>query len=191
MADDGDLIGRLRREAEKGLDLAYAIAPATPALFVGDHARLRQVLVNLLSNAVKFTERGDIFLAASAEPRGDGVYQLALTVSDTGIGIAADRLERLFQSFSQLDSIRQNSSNSRHWLAISGSLGARSRKFPAASYSSGSLRRSTSSKSTLPPRPGSPAMRAPSIHPQSDKNSRLISSGLPAKADVPAYGELP
>jgi PAS domain S-box-containing protein len=93
------------RAAEKGLDLAYLIADGTPPTIVGDVTRLRQVLLNLLSNAVKFTERGEVVLSVAAR-RVDGatpLHELTFAVRDTGIGIPADRLGRLFQSFSQLD----------------------------------------------------------------------------------------
>ena len=93
------------RAAEKGLDLAYLIGEGTPAGVVGDVTRVRQVLLNLLSNAVKFTERGEVVLSVGAR-RLDGpgaLYELAFSVRDTGIGIPADRLGRLFQSFSQVD----------------------------------------------------------------------------------------
>ncbi len=85
--------------AEKSLELAYFIAPETPAAIHGDVTRLRQILVNLLSNAVKFTEQGEIVL--EARPQGE---LLSFAVKDSGIGVPADRMDRLFQSFSQVDS---------------------------------------------------------------------------------------
>ena len=93
------------RAAEKGIDLAYLMGDGVPAAIVGDVTRLRQVLLNLLSNAVKFTERGEVVLSASARRTGRGKrrHELTFTVRDTGIGIPADRLGRLFQSFSQVD----------------------------------------------------------------------------------------
>jgi signal transduction histidine kinase/DNA-binding response OmpR family regulator/HPt (histidine-containing phosphotransfer) domain-containing protein len=93
------------RAADKGLDLAYQISDDTPAAIVGDVTRLRQILLNLLSNAVKFTERGEVVLAVTATRPGaaDAVHELAFSVRDTGIGIPADRLGRLFASFSQVD----------------------------------------------------------------------------------------
>src|SRR6185369_1303946 len=93
------------RAAEKGIDLAYLMGDGVPAAIVGGLTRLRQVLLNLLSNAVKFTERGEVVLSVSARRFGRGArrHQLACTVRDTGIGIPADRLGRLFQSFSQVD----------------------------------------------------------------------------------------
>jgi PAS domain S-box-containing protein len=93
------------RAAEKGLDLAYLLGEGTPGAIVGDVTRLRQVLLNLLSNAVKFTERGEIVLSVTTRrPDGaGGLPELTFSVRDTGIGIPADRLGRLFQSFSQVD----------------------------------------------------------------------------------------
>jgi PAS domain S-box-containing protein len=93
------------RAAEKGIDLAYLMSDGVPAAIVGDVTRLRQVLLNLLSNAVKFTERGEVVLSVSARRIGRGArrHELTFTVRDTGIGIPADRLGRLFQSFSQID----------------------------------------------------------------------------------------
>ena len=94
------------RAAEKGLDLAYVLGDGAPAAIVGDVTRLRQILLNLLSNAVKFTERGEVVLSVSAQPHRAArlrLHELTFSVRDTGIGIPADRLDRLFQSFSQVD----------------------------------------------------------------------------------------
>jgi PAS domain S-box-containing protein len=95
------------RAADKGLDLAYLIDSHAPAAIFGDVTRLRQVLVNLLSNAIKFTDQGEVVLSFNAHPLGgeaDGRYELHFVVKDTGIGIPPDRMDRLFQSFSQVDS---------------------------------------------------------------------------------------
>ena len=91
------------RCAEKGLDLAIELEDSIPQIVVGDVTRLRQVLVNLLGNASKFTETGGITLTASAETEGDGSCRLHFAVTDTGIGIPADRLDRLFELFTQVD----------------------------------------------------------------------------------------
>ena len=88
----------------KGLDLVCSVAPDAPDLVVGDVTRLRQVLVNLISNAVKFTERGEVLVAVETRPAGGERTGLHFAVRDTGIGIPADRMDRLFKSFSQVDS---------------------------------------------------------------------------------------
>jgi signal transduction histidine kinase/CheY-like chemotaxis protein len=87
-----------------GLDLVAQIDPGVPPVIEGDVTRLRQVLVNLLGNAVKFTESGEVFVSVTAEPGRDGTCLLSFAVRDTGIGIPADRMDRLFRSFSQVDS---------------------------------------------------------------------------------------
>lgn len=92
--------------AQKGLHLLIDVAPDVPGSFQGDDQRVQQVLKNLLSNAVKFTESGDISLRISlAGPHETplGVPALAFAVSDTGIGIAANKQETVFQAFHQAD----------------------------------------------------------------------------------------
>ncbi|HVU23913.1 MAG TPA: response regulator [Opitutus sp.] len=91
------------RVAEKGLDLLYEIADGVPGEVRGDATRLRQILVNLIGNAVKFTEKGEVVVSLRAQPRADGRVELDFAVTDSGIGIPPDGLQRLFQSFSQVD----------------------------------------------------------------------------------------
>ena len=91
------------RAAEKNVELGCLVGEGVPAGIVGDATRLRQVLLNLLSNAVKFTEQGEVIVHVDAEPAGPGEHRVHLAVRDTGIGIAQDRMERLFESFSQVD----------------------------------------------------------------------------------------
>ncbi len=92
------------KAAEKGLDLAYQMAPDVPPTIVGDVTRLRQILVNLLSNAVKFTETGEIVVTVEGSGEVTSPLQeLHFAVRDTGIGIPPDRIDRLFQAFSQVD----------------------------------------------------------------------------------------
>ncbi len=88
---------------EKNINLAYFIDDSVPASLVGDVARLRQILANLLSNAIKFTHRGEVVINVSAAPRADEHHDTLFAVRDTGIGIPEDKLDMLFQSFSQVD----------------------------------------------------------------------------------------
>ncbi len=95
------------KTVEKGLELAYMMDTQVPAAIVGDMTRLRQILINLLGNAVKFTEEGEIVVsvnAREAETSDEQWRELHFSVIDTGIGIPPDRMDRLFRSFSQVDS---------------------------------------------------------------------------------------
>jgi signal transduction histidine kinase/DNA-binding response OmpR family regulator len=108
--------------ARKGVELAYFMGEEVPPAITGDMSRLRQILVNLIGNAVKFTEQGEIVVEVNcavncavncetgcetgepAPPGASGTeYTLHFQVRDTGIGIPPDRIDRLFQSFSQVD----------------------------------------------------------------------------------------
>jgi signal transduction histidine kinase/DNA-binding response OmpR family regulator len=94
-----------QKAAAKGLEVACDVEPAVPTRLRGDADRLRQVLTNLVNNAIKFTASGEVVVRVSpaAEPPvGDGIV-IRFAVSDTGIGIPPDRLDRLFKSFSQVD----------------------------------------------------------------------------------------
>lgn len=89
--------------AKKGIELAALVDPETPEAVVGDSLRLRQILVNLFTNAIKFTHEGEVVLSVEPAPPKDGVGWLTFAARDTGIGIPADRMDRLFKSFSQVD----------------------------------------------------------------------------------------
>ncbi len=115
------------KAAEKGISLGYIIGDQVPQSIIGDVTRLRQILVNLLSNAVKFTEAGYVSvtvtsqqmslqkvasqkaelqkaeLQKAASQQKGGRHELCFTVKDTGIGIPLEKMNRLFQSFSQID----------------------------------------------------------------------------------------
>ena len=91
------------KAAEKRLELAYTMDEQTPPMVVGDVTRVRQILVNLLANAVKFTQEGEILLTVASRLRGHGRYRLHFSVRDTGIGIRADRMDGLFDAFTQVD----------------------------------------------------------------------------------------
>ena len=88
---------------EKGLELACDIAPDVPEFVVGDSGRLRQILVNLIGNAVKFTHRGEVVVRAGVESTTPESVTLRFDVADTGIGIPADKLETIFEAFTQAD----------------------------------------------------------------------------------------
>jgi PAS domain S-box-containing protein len=88
--------------AQKHLDLAYWVADDVPGAIIADLTRLRQILMNLLSNAVKFTETGEVVVQVTRDQTDP--KRIHMIVRDTGIGIPADRIDRLFRSFSQVDS---------------------------------------------------------------------------------------
>ena len=118
------------KASDKNLELAYQITPQTPRMIIGDATRLRQILVNLLSNAIKFTQSGEVIVSVNAEKldyeqwehldragaespsstlsitpsAATPHYRIQFAVKDTGIGIPQERLNRLFQPFSQVDS---------------------------------------------------------------------------------------
>ena len=99
-----DAIGILQQQADaKSLLLRYELALDLPRYVRGDPTRLRQILLNLLGNAIKFTDRGEVRLDASALQTADGRTSVSFDVSDTGPGIPAETLPRLFQKFEQAD----------------------------------------------------------------------------------------
>ena len=105
-----DLLEKVRemvavRAQEKRLALVCEIAPGVPNDLIGDPTRLRQVLLNLLGNAIKFTESGEVALRVTPE-HGDGAPRATLrfTISDSGIGISAEKLSAIFERFTQADS---------------------------------------------------------------------------------------
>ena len=111
------------RVVEKSLEMPCYIDQTAQLVLKGDSGRLRQVLVNLLGNAIKFTEAGEVVVRTTTVDRRDDRVTVRFSISDTGIGIPADKRDRLFQSFSQVDA-----STTRHYggtglgLAISQSL---------------------------------------------------------------------
>nr|WP_229505325.1 response regulator [Massilia mucilaginosa] len=88
----------------KGVELVYAVAPEVPLFVVGDALRLEQVLLNLIGNAIKFTEQGEVVLSITRRSESDGVLVLDFSVRDSGIGIAIEQQEHMFDAFSQGDS---------------------------------------------------------------------------------------
>ena len=88
---------------DKGLNLSYTMSYGLPDTITGDPGRLRQVLANLLSNAVKFTDEGDISVSVSSKVIEGDKRQITFVVKDTGIGMPQDKMDRLFQPFTQLE----------------------------------------------------------------------------------------
>lgn len=92
--------------ANKGLELHTFIAEDIPYLLFGDDVRLRQIMINLLSNAVKYTNEGNITLKVSWSEAGDSSINLIISVTDTGIGIKDEDMEKLFLSFERIEERR-------------------------------------------------------------------------------------
>jgi CheY-like chemotaxis protein/anti-sigma regulatory factor (Ser/Thr protein kinase) len=90
------------KAAEKDIELALRFQPFLPTKVVGDSGRIRQVLLNLISNSVKFTEHGHVLVEVTGKAHGDTV-ELTIEVQDTGIGIAPDKIDTVFQKFTQVD----------------------------------------------------------------------------------------
>ena len=88
---------------EKGLKLAHAFSYEVPDTIIGDHGRLRQILVNLLNNAVKFTDKGGISVSVSSRAVEGVRRQILFSVKDTGIGIPQDKMSNIFEPFTQLE----------------------------------------------------------------------------------------
>ena len=91
------------RSKQKNLELICSFADDVPAHVIGDPTRLRQVLFNLIGNAIKFTEKGEIVVSLAVEARSETTVTLQVVVQDSGIGIPPDKLDRIFEAFSQAD----------------------------------------------------------------------------------------
>jgi signal transduction histidine kinase/CheY-like chemotaxis protein/HPt (histidine-containing phosphotransfer) domain-containing protein len=102
-----DVITAVRvRMTEKPVDFVTNIDSSLPCKMIGDEIRIRQILLNLLSNAVKYTNEGKITFSASGRARGSGKIELIFEVSDTGIGIKKDDMDKLFGDFVQFDPLK-------------------------------------------------------------------------------------
>lgn len=88
---------------KKGVEFIIDLPPVLPSSFIGDPTRIQQVISNFSSNAVKFTEKGEVVVAVNWQPDNTAKPKLSIIVKDTGIGIPADKVETIFQSFSQAD----------------------------------------------------------------------------------------
>ena len=95
------------RAHQKGVEFAHHIMPDVPTYLIGDPLRLRQILVNLIGNAIKFTEKGEIVVEVKTKDEGRGTKEevnLIFSVRDTGIGIPPEKLNAVFERFTQVDS---------------------------------------------------------------------------------------
>ena len=110
------------RAHEKGIELALCVQPQAPQVVIGDVLRLRQILINLVGNAIKFTERGEVVL--DIQTGGDArQFHLHFTVTDTGIGISPEKLQTIFEAFTQADnSITRHYGGTGLGLTISNKL---------------------------------------------------------------------
>jgi PAS domain S-box-containing protein len=111
------------RAYDKGIEIAAHIGRDVPPVINGDPIRLRQVLGNLVNNAVKFTESGAVLVSVTSAPSGDSLAALEFSVTDTGVGIAAEVQERIFDAFEQADgSVTRKFGGTGLGLAISRQL---------------------------------------------------------------------
>ncbi|MDM8565492.1 response regulator [Candidatus Halobeggiatoa sp. HSG11] len=88
----------------KNLELLYLVNDEVPSWIRGDATRIRQILANLINNAIKFTEHGEVFVSAELKSKVEKNIELLITVTDTGVGIPKNKLNKLFKAFSQVDS---------------------------------------------------------------------------------------
>ena len=99
LQDVSDLL--LPKATEKSLNLTYQLAANMPKCIVSDVTRLRQILLNLVSNSIKFTSKGSVTISCQASEAESGKHQIQFSIKDTGIGIAPEDIDRLFQPFTQ------------------------------------------------------------------------------------------
>jgi signal transduction histidine kinase len=107
---------------EKHLAFVFEAGAGLPEAVLADERRLRQVLLNLLGNAIKFTDDGTVTLRASAEPKGPAQVLLRLEVEDTGVGMHAGEIERIFEPFEQVGDVQRRSGGTGLGLAITRAL---------------------------------------------------------------------
>lgn len=113
----------MTRLHEKNVELILDIRPDIPNKLLGDNIRIKQVLINIANNAVKFTQKGKVAIKIDYRPLSEGEVEIEVAVEDTGIGIKKQDLDKLFQSFQQVDSKRnRNIEGTGLGLAISKQL---------------------------------------------------------------------
>jgi len=91
------------RAHQKGLELIYDVQPDVPESLLGDPSRIRQVIVNLVGNSTKFTESGEVFVSVERGVETGQTVELHFAIKDTGVGIPADKQQKIFEAFSQAD----------------------------------------------------------------------------------------
>lgn len=111
------------KAAEKGVEITMRYDPALPEVFEGDAGRIRQVITNVAGNAVKFTREGYVYIEVTGKAQESGSHLLQLRVRDTGVGIEADRIGKIFRAFEQADNAAtRNFEGTGLGLAISSQL---------------------------------------------------------------------
>jgi signal transduction histidine kinase/DNA-binding response OmpR family regulator len=91
------------RAHQKGLELIYDVQPDVPEALLGDPSRIRQIIVNLVGNSTKFTERGEVFVSVERGVETGQTVELHFAIKDTGVGIPAEKQQKIFEAFSQAD----------------------------------------------------------------------------------------
>jgi two-component system sensor histidine kinase/response regulator len=100
----GETMGTLGYRAhQKGLELVYDVQPDVPEALFGDPGRLRQIIVNLVGNSIKFTERGEVMVSVEGGVETSHSIELKFAIKDTGVGVAPDKQQTIFEAFSQAD----------------------------------------------------------------------------------------
>jgi len=119
-----DIIELLRPQAdEKGLNITFENTGSQSGPLLGDEGRIRQIIINLVGNAIKFTQEGSVTLSLCAGEVQSGHVPLSIAVTDTGIGVAADKMQCIFESFEQADkSLKRSFGGTGLGLAITRSL---------------------------------------------------------------------
>jgi signal transduction histidine kinase/CheY-like chemotaxis protein len=104
MSDLNNLLSNAKTLKENQVELLFTLDNEVPSNLVGDSLRVHQVLLNLANNALKFTQQGKVTIAVSVVSKNENMFDIKFSVTDTGIGIAEDKLEHIFSDFSQAES---------------------------------------------------------------------------------------
>jgi len=169
---------------KKGVDLVWSVAPDVPDVVVGDPVRIRQVLVNLINNAIKFTFKGNITTKVQVQSSNDEFCELQFSVTDEGIGIPKDKLQTIFEVFTQADaSTTRRFGGTGLGLSISsklvemmgGKIWVESEEFKGSTFHfSARLKRSRRTEGSAPVEEVSLESEAPSTTPKDIKNLSIL-----------------